>query len=310
MAEITAKDVQALRVQTGVSMMECKKALVEANGNADEAVKLLREKGLSVAAKKAARIAAEGVVDILYDADTGTAIMIEVNSETDFVAKNEDFQAFVKTCLNIIAKDKPADVAELMAKRFGNSDMTVEEALKDKILVIGENLTVRRFVIVEGILSTYIHGKTKIGVIVKVDADEKALNDDGFAEFKKNLALQVAAMPPLYISREDVPKSVVDEETEIITNQIKNDEANAKKPENVIKKMVEGKVAKYYVSNCLLEQEYIKDTAMTVAQYVDSYKKQTGSEVKIAAYYRFEKGEGIQKREENFAEEIAKLTQR
>ena len=310
MAEISAKDVQALRIQTGVSMMECKKALVEANGNADEAIKILREKGLSVAAKKAARIAAEGVVDILHDNAANTAIMIEVNSETDFVAKNEDFQAFVKSCLNIISKDKPVDVAELLAKPFENTGMTVDEALKEKILVIGENLTIRRFIVVEGILSTYIHGKTKIGVIVKVDADDKALNDEGFVEFKKNIALQVAAMPPLYLSKEDVPANVIEEEREIVTNQIKNDEANAKKPENVIQKMIDGKVAKYYEYNCLLEQDYIKDDKITVAQYVESYKKQTGADVKVAAYYRFEKGEGIQKREENFAEEIAKLTQR
>ena len=309
MAEITAKDVQALRMQTGVSMMECKRALVEANGNADEAIKILREKGLAVAAKKASRIAADGVVDIMYDDNTKTAIMIEVNSETDFVAKNEDFQSFVKSCLNVIAKERPADVAELLAKPFEDKGMTVEDMLKEKILVIGENLTVRIFVIVEGIMSTYIHGNGKIGVIVKLDAEEKAVNDEGFGEFKKNLALQVSAIPPLYIAREDVPASVIEEEREIISNQIKNDEANAKKPENVIQKMVDGKVNKYYENNCLLEQEYIRDDKITIKQYIEAYKKQTGAEISVVAYYRFEKGEGIQKREENFAEEIAKLTQ-
>jgi len=309
MAEFSAKDVQALRTRTGVSMMECKRALVEANGDAEEAIKILREKGIAVAAKKSSRIAADGIVDILYNEAAGSAAMIEVNSETDFVAKNEDFQSFVKSCLSIIAAEKPANVEELLAKPFGNG-LSVEEVLKEKILVIGENLTLRRFVVVDGILSTYIHNKGQIGVIVKVEADDKAQSDEGFAAFKKNLALQVAATTPLYISREDVPASAIAEEREIVTNLIRNDEANAKKPENVIERMIEGKVAKYYESYCLLEQSYIREEKLTVAQYIESYKKEIGAEVKLAAYYRFEKGEGIQKKEENLAEEIAKLTQK
>ena len=304
---ISAKDVADLRAKTGVGMMDCKKALEETNGNFDEAIKLLREKGLAVAAKKATRIAAEGVVDILYDETSNTSVMAEVNSETDFVAKNESFQAFVKGCLKVILKEKPADVAELLTKPFGNG-ITVDEALKEQILQIKENLSIRRFVIVEGVVSTYVHNKGAIGVIVKVDADEKALADSGFNEFKKNLALQIASMSPVYVSRDDVPMSVIEEEREIVSTQIKNDEANAKKPASVIEKMVEGKIRKYYEDNCLLEQGYVKEDKLSVGGYVENYKKQVGADVKVAVFYRFEKGEGIQKREDNFAEEIAKLT--
>ena len=304
---ITAKDVSELRAKTGVGMMECKKALEESNGNIDEAVKLLREKGLAVAAKKADRIAAEGLVDILFDEASKTAAMIEVNIETDFAAKTENFQTFVKDCLKIILKEKPVDVAKLLATPF-NSEMTVDEMLKEKVHSIGENISIRRFVIVKGILSTYIHNKGTIGVVVKVDADANVAADGGFAEFTKNLALQIASMSPAYISKEDVPASVIAEEREIMTNQIKNDEAHSKKPANVIEKMVEGKVGKYYITNCLLEQDYVKEDKMSVNGYIANYNKQVGGEVKVSAFYRFEKGEGIQKKEENLADEIAKLT--
>jgi len=304
---ISAKDVSELRAKTGVGMMECKKALEEANGNFDEAIKLLRERGIAVAAKKSERIAAEGIVDILYDEATKTAAMVEVNSESDFVAKNEGFQTFVKDCLKVILKEKPADVEELLTKPFGGGN-TVDGALKENILRIGEKISIRRFVIVTGILSTYIHNKGTIGVIVSVKADDKAVADAGFGEFEKNLALQIASMSPVYISREDVPSAVIAEEKEIVTVQIKNDEANAKKPANVIEKMVEGRVGKYYETNCLLDQGYVKEDKITVGQYIENYKKQTGASVSVDKFYRYEKGEGIQKREENFAEEIAKLT--
>ena len=304
---ISAKDVSALRAKTGVGMMDCKKALEETNGDFDEAIKLLREKGLAVAAKKAARIAADGKVDILYDEESKTAAMIEINVETDFAAKNDLFQSFTQECLKVILREKPADVEELLAKPYGDG-LTVDEALKEKILVIGEKITIRRFVTVEGILSTYIHNKGAIGVIVAVLPDDKAIADEGFNELKKNLALQVASMNPVYVTRDEVPASVIDEEREIITAQVKNDEANAKKPPNVIEKMIEGRVGKYYETNCLLEQGYVKDDKMTVGEYIESYTKQIGAKVSVAKFYRFEKGEGIQKREDNFAEEIAKLT--
>jgi len=307
---ISAKDVSALRAKTGVGMMDCKKALEETNGDFEEAAKLLKERGLVVAAKKAERITADGLVDILYDEATQTAVMIEVNTETDFVAKNEMFQEFVRGCLKVMLKEKPADVSELLAKPFGDGSMTVDEALKDQVLQIKENITIRRLAAAQGVLSTYVHNKGAIGVIVKVDADAAALADAGFAEFKKNLALQIASMGPLYICRADVPESVIEEEKIKIAEQIKEDEANAKKPANVIEKMIDGRINKYYNNSCLLEQDYVKEEKMSVSEYIDGCNKQSGGEAKVAAFYRFAKGEGIQKREDNFAEEIAQLTGR
>lgn len=303
---ITAKAVSELREKTGVGMMECKKALTEANGDFDAAVKLLRERGLAVAAKKAGRIAAEGIVDILYCEDCKTAAMIEVNAETDFVAKNEVFQEFVKGCLKVILKEKPADVADLLTKPF-DGGVTVDEMLKEKVMQIGENLTIRRFVTVNGILNTYIHNKGTIGVIVTVNADDKAVSDGGFAEMTKNLALQIASMNPTFVSKDEVSAAAIEEEREIVTNQIKNDPDNKKKPANVVEKMIEGKVSKFYETYCLLEQDYVKDEKMSVGEYVQAYAKQIGASVSVDKFYRFEKGEGIQKREENYAEEIAKL---
>jgi elongation factor Ts len=304
---ITAKDVSALRAKTGVGMMDCKKALTETNGDFEEAAKLLKERGLVVAAKKAERVTADGLVDILYCEDSKTAVMMEANTETDFVAKNEMFQEFVKGCLKVILKEKPADVAALLTKPFGGG-MTVDEALKDQILQIKENITIRRFVIAEGSLSTYVHNKGAIGVIVKVDADEKAAADAGFAEFTKNLTLQIASMGPSYVSRADVPASAIEEEKAKIIEQIKEDEANAKKPENVIAKMVDGRVNKFYGNSCLLEQDYVKEEKMSVSEYIAEFNKQSGGAAKVAEFHRYAKGEGIQKREDNFAEEIAQLT--
>ena len=304
---ISAGDVKSLREKTGVGMMDCKKALEETNGNFDEAIKLLKERGLLVAAKKVDRITAEGFVDIKFDEDSNTAVMIEVNSETDFVAKNESFQNFVKGCLEVILKEKPATVEELLTKQFGGGN-TVDGAVKDQVLQVKENITIRRFAIAEGNLATYIHNKGAIGVIVKVDGDEKVLADGGLAEFKKNLALQIASMSPDYIVREDIPNSVIEEEKEKISAEMKEDEANAKKPANVLEKMVEGKIRKFCESKCLMEQDYIKEDKITVGEYIAEYKKQVGGEVKVAAFYRYEKGEGIEKRDDNLAEEIAKLT--
>jgi elongation factor Ts len=303
---ITAKAVSELREKTGVGMMECKKALTESNGDFDEAIKILRERGLAVAAKKASRIAAEGIVDILYCEDCKTAAMIEVNIETDFAAKNEIFQEFVKGCLKAILKEKPADVEELLAKPF-NGELTVDAMLKEKVLQIGENISVRRFVTVSGALNTYIHNKGTIGVIVAVNADDIAAADGGLKEVTKNVALQIASMNPVYVNKDEVPASAIEEEREIVTNQIKNDPANEKKPANVLEKMIEGKVGKYYETYCLLEQDYVKDEKMTVGEYIQAYAKQIGASVGVDKFYRFEKGEGLQKREENYAEEIAKL---
>ena len=308
MASISAKDVAALRAKTGCGMMECKKALVEADGNMDEAVKVLRERGLAVAAKKADRIAAEGVVDILVENDA--AAIIEVNSETDFVAKNDTFKAFVKTLLETILKNRPADVAALMASKYADSDMTVEAKMKDMIFTIGENMSVRRFEVIEGVLSSYIHGKGSIGVIVTFDAEDNAKKNAGFAEFSKNIALQVAALPVQYLNKESVPASVIEDEKQILMTQIKNDPSNSKKPEQIIEKMVNGRIGKFYEQNCLMEQGYVKDDSLKVGQYVEATAKEFGGSIKVTGFVRYEKGEGLQKREENFGDEIAKMIQK
>jgi len=307
MADISAKAVAELRAKSGCGLMDCKRALKEADGNFDEAMKLLRERGLAVAAKKADRIAAEGVVDILLSDDGKTAAMIEVNAETDFVAKNATFQEFVKGILKTILAVRPADLESLMAAKYVGTEFTVEEELKDKIFAIGENMNIRRFLIIEGIMSTYIHGKGQTGVIVAFDADDAAASNAGFAEYAKNVALQVAAMPCIYVNKEAVPASIIDEEKEILIKQIQNDPANEKKPANIIEKMVTGRIGKFYEANCLTEQAYVKEDSMTVAQYTEATAKSFGGKISINNFYRFEKGEGLQKKEENFAEEIASM---
>ncbi len=305
MAAITAKMVSELRAKTGVGMMECKKALNEANGDFDEAVKILREKGLSVAAKKAGRIAAEGVVDIMVEGNT--AVMIEVNSETDFVAKNETFKEFVRGLEKAILATRPASVEAFLAEKY-DDNFTVEAKLKDMIFTIGENMNIRRFVVVDGVVSTYIHGNGGTGVVVKFIADDAAVSNPGFAEFAKNIALQIAAgNPPAYVSRDEVPASAVEEEKAILIAQIKNDEKNANKPEAIIEKMVTGKIGKFYERVCLVEQAYVKDDDMKVGQYVAKCAKDFGGEIAIDSFYLYEKGEGLEKKEDNFGDEIAEL---
>ena len=306
MANITAKDVQALRAKTGIGMMECKKALVEANGDAEEAIKILRKRGeLKADAKAATRIAADGIVDILKDGNV-TAI-VEVNSETDFVAKNASFQEFVKNILKTIVANRPANVEELLASTYVDGDVTVEAKLKEMIFVIGEKITVRRFAIVEGVTSTYIHGAGSIGVVVSFEADAAIVATDAFAEFAKNIALQIGAFTTPYLDRDSVPAKVIEDEKAIILAQMANDPKNAGKPANILEKMVVGKLGKFYENNCLLDMEYFKDDDMKVGKYVEKTAKELGGDIKITGFYRFEKGEGIEKKEEDFAAEIAKL---
>ncbi len=303
MATITAKDVAALRAKTGIGMMECKKALVEADGDVDAAVKILREKGeLKAESKMATRIAADGVVEIYKDGDV--TAMIEVNSETDFVAKNDSFKEFVGDLLKIIVAQKPADIDALMACKY-DDEMNVDAKLKEMIFKIGEKLTIRRFVVVDGITSTYIHGTGSIGVIAKFETD--VADKAEFAAFAKNIALQIGAYPTPYLCREQVPAAVLEEEKNILLAQIANDPANAKKPEQIKLKMVEGRISKFYDNNCLLDMTYVKDEDMKVGQYVAAAAKEMGGNIAVVDFYRYEKGEGIQKREENFADEIAKM---
>ena len=304
MATITAKDVAALRAKTGIGMMECKKALVEANGDVEAAIKILREKGeLKAESKMASRIAADGIVEILKDGNY--TAMIEVNSETDFVAKNESFKAFVADLLKIIIEQKPATVEALMECKY-DDDMNVDGKIKEMIFKIGEKLTVRRFALVEGVTSTYIHGTGSIGVIAKFETN--VADKPEFAAFAKNIALQIGAYPTPYLNREQVPASVIEEEKNILLAQIANDPANAKKPEAIKEKMVLGRISKFYDNNCLVDMTYVKDEDMKVGKYVEATAKELGGSIAIVDFYRYEKGEGIQKREENFADEIAKMT--
>lgn len=305
MAAITSKAVAELRAKTNCGIMECKKALTEAEGNFDEAIKILREKGLATAAKKADRIAAEGVVDILREGKT--AAMIEVNAETDFVAKNDTFVEFVKGLLRTIIANRPADVEALKALPFDGTSDTVADALVAKIAVIKENITIRRFIIVDGQLNSYIHGHGTTGVIVKFDTDDATAATPAFAEMSKNVALQVAAMNCEFVNREAVPAARLAEEKEIIATQIKNDPKNASKPDAIIEKMAVGKLGKFYEQVCLADQAYVKDDSMSVAKYVESVAKELGAKITLVDFYRYEKGEGLQKREDNFAEEIASL---
>ncbi len=304
MAVITAKDVAALRAKTGIGMMECKKALVEADGDMEAAVKILREKGeLKAQSKIATRIAADGLVDVMKEGDT-TAI-IEVNSETDFVAKNELFREFVKNLLKTIIANKPADVEALMSCKYAGEDCTVDEKLKEMIFKIGEKLSIRRFAVTEGITSTYIHGIGSIGVIVRFETD--VADKEGFAQFAKNIALQVGAYTTPYINRDQVPASVLEAETAIVRAQIENDPALSQKPDAIKEKMAVGRLNKFYENNCLLDMEYFLEDSMKVGQYIEKTAKELGGKIVVAEMYRFEKGEGIQKKEEDFAAEIEKL---
>ena len=300
----TAKDVAELRKQTGCGMMDCKKALVESDGDFEAAVKYLREKGMAATAKKADRIAAEGIVDVMTVGNT-TAI-VEVNSETDFVAKNATFQEFVKEVLKTIIANKPADVEALLASAYTQGG-TVSEALAEQTYKIGEKLSIRRFTIVEGTVSTYIHGMGATGVVINFVTD--VADKDGFAEYAKNIALQAAAMPVLYLNKESVPASVLEEEKSILIKQMQEDPKMANKPQQVLEKIVEGKLGKYYETNCLLEQLYVKDDSMTVAKYTAQTAKELGGSISVVGYVRYDKGEGIQKREEDFAAEIQKMVQ-
>lgn len=300
----TAKDVQALREMTGVGMMDCKKALTEAEGNMDKAVEILREKGLAASQKKAGRIAAEGMA--YADVIDGVGVVVEVNAETDFVAKNEKFVNFVTGVAGVVARENPADLDDLLAKPFGNN-RTVQEEQQEMVLVIGENIKVRRFArCVEGVHVPYVHAGGKIGVLVNMEVSAGLENSEKVHEVGKDAAMQIAALNPAYLDKSEVEQSTLDKEREILTAQAKEDPKNAKKPDNIIAKMIEGRVGKYYKENCLLQQEFVKDNSMSVEQYVAAAAKELGGSVKLTSFVRFEKGEGIEKKQENFAEEIAK----
>ena len=300
---ITAGMVKELREMTGAGMMDCKKALTETNGDMDAAVEFLRKNGQAKAEKKAGRIAAEGIVKTVVRDDKVAAI-VEVNSETDFVAKNEEFQGFVDAVVNQVADNDPADMDAFMAEAWAaDPSKTVKDALVEKIAVIGENLNIRRFERVNaenGCVVSYIHGGGRIGVLVVADTD--VVNDE-IKTCLKNVAMQVAAMSPKYVSRDEVSQEYMDHEKEILLAQAKKE--NPEKPDNIIEKMIIGRLNKEMKEICLLDQVYVQDSDLTVAKYVDKVAKENGANMTVKKFVRFETGEGIEKKQENFAEEVA-----
>ncbi len=288
---ITAELVKQLREKTGAGMMDCKKVLTETNGDEEKAIELLRERGIAKAAKKSDRIAAEGLVTTYVTADQKVGAVVEVNAETDFVAKNEDFRNFVADIAKQVAEKNPATVEELLAQTsMVETDKTVQDVLTNKIATIGENMSIRRFERFEsnGLVESYIHGDGKIGVLVEME--------NGNTELAKDVCMQIAAARPEYLDREAVPADRVAHEMEILKAQA----VNEGKPEAVAEKIVQGRINKFYGEICLVEQDFVKDPDQTVGKLVES------KGAKIVRFARFEKGEGLQKREENFAEEVAK----
>jgi elongation factor Ts len=297
----TAADVKNLREMTGVGMMDCKKALVEADGDIDKAVEWLREKGLAAAQKKAGRIAAEGVA---YAAVIdGIGVIVEVNAESDFVAKNEIFNEYVKGVAAVVAKENPADLDALYAAPFGNGHTVLEEQ-NDKVLVIGENIKVRRFARYESGLSVpYVHMGGRIAVLVNMEAPEAP----AVVELGKDIAMQIAALNPTFKDKSDVDAEFIAKEKEIRLAQAKEDPKNAKKPDAIIEKIIEGGLAKYFKEICLMQQPFVKDDKVSVEQHIAAVAKEVGADVKLVGYTRFEKGEGIEKRQDDLAAEVAKM---
>ena len=300
----TASDVKNLREKTGCGMMDCKKALTESNGNIEKAVDFLREKGLAAATKKAGRIAAEGIAYACTNEEGNIGIALEVNAETDFVAKNAGFISLVEICAKTIIEKNPKDVEELIACRAYEKDKTIGELVQEKILTIGENIKIRRFKRFEGIVSTYIHASGRIGVMVKFESDTKiAKNNEEFKNFAKDIAMQIAAINPGYLNKESVSQEILDHEKKILMEQV----INEGKPQNIAEKIVMGKISKFYKENCLIDQVFVKDNSLTITDYTNEISKKLGTTIQITDFVRFEKGEGIEKKEDNFADEVANM---
>lgn len=306
--EITAAMVKALREKTGAGMMDCKKALVETDGDMDKAIDTLREKGLSKAAKKADRIAAEGLVGVLSSADSKKVAVVEINSETDFVAKNEEFKQLVSDITKIVLDKEISSLEELLKAELNGT--TVEEEVNTKIAKIGEKITVRRFeklTVDNGVLVPYVHGAGKIVSVIKL---ETSSNDAKLVELGKDLAMQVAAMNPKYISEKDIDQDYIDHEREVLKHQAINENnelpENKRKPEEIIMKMLEGRLKKELKEVCLLEQAFVKEPKKSVADVVEETAKAVGTSIQVSQMVRYEVGEGIEKKQEDFAEEVAK----
>ena len=303
MGKVSVAEIKELMKSTGVGMMDCKKALEENDGDMDKAIEFLREKGLATQAKKSGRAAAEGVVAAVVNGETG--VLLEVNTETDFAANTDDIRNFVANVANTIIEKNPADVEALKEMPISGGTGTVGEALTELAgMKIRENIVIRRFVRLEGKLASYIHNGGSIGVLVKMDTD---LSTDAVATIGKDVAMQSAALNAPYLNREQVPAEVLEKEKEIMMAQMAEDPKMASKPEQVRAKIVEGKVGKYYTENCLLEQAFVKDDKLSVQGYIDAEAKKLGGSIKVTDVIRYERGEGIEKKEDNLADEVANM---
>ena len=301
----TAADVKALREMTGVGMLDCKKALAETDGDMDKAVEFLREKGLAAAQKKAGRIAAEGVA--YAEAFSDGAALVEVNAETDFVAKNEKFLDFVKNVCYVVAKWGPADMETLMTLPYRKTGMTVEQAQQDMVLTIGENIKIRRFErYMEGMSIAYNHMGGRIGVLLNMNVSAGLEENETVIELGKDIAMQIAAMNPSFLDKSSVSQETLDKEKEIQLAQLANDPKMAAKPEKVKEGIVMGKMGKFYEENCLMQQAFVKENKTSVEKHVAAVAKELGGTIEVKGFYRYERGEGLEKKQENFAEEIAK----
>jgi len=301
----TAADVKSLRDKTGVGMMDCKRALADANGDFEAALENLRERGLAAATKKAARVTSEGVVVAWQEDDI--SVLLEVNSETDFVGKNPDFRAFVQDIAKTVAVEDPADVEVLSIMKLAGGDRTVEESRQDKILSMGENLSIRRFVRIAGntAVASYVHGGGAIGVLAIFDTDAATAAGEAFKLMAKDVAVQIAAMSPQFLSTASVPAEFIDAKKAELAAELAEDPKMAGKPEKVLENIVKGKIDKFYKESCLLNQAFVKDDELTVAQYIANAAKEMGAAFETVGFERFIKGENLQKRSDDFAAEVA-----
>ena len=309
----SAQDVKNLREMTGAGMMDCKKALDAANGDMDGAIKFLREKGLAAAAKKATRIAAEGMVVTAASADKKCAAIVEVNSETDFVAKNEKFVTFAKTIAQLVLDKAPADVDALKALTYPGSELNVEGMLHEMVLTIGENIQIRRFRRMEGgSIESYIHMGGKMGVIAKFELEGVDAANEDYLAASHDVCMQIAAMNPQYVSAECVPASAVEEEKEIQLVKAREENANSAKPkpEAVLEKMIAGRLNKFFAQICCLEQEFVKDDSVTVGKMLENVSAKLGGKIKLVDFVRYEKGEGIEKKQDDLAAEVASMVKK
>ncbi len=311
MAEVTSQMVKELRETTQAGMMDCKKALIEAAGDMERAIEWLREKGLAAAAKKAGRIAAEGMVAGFVTPDVKIGVIVEVNCETDFVANTDNFKDFCAKIAHHIAKANPADVESLLTQPFAEDpSKTITDLVSDATVAIGEKISIRRFARYEakaGVVETYIHMGGKIGVLLEVDNNKpETYTNEVFRTYYHDLTLQIAAARPSYVLKHEVPTDKLDKEKEILRAQALNEG----KPEKIVDKMVEGRIEKYYKEVCLIDQPFVKDPDKSIAQYTDEVAKAIGATISPVKFERFERGEGIEKRQENLADEIAQMAKK